>query len=438
MSFVSKEKTEPATWRVSASISAADFGAKVEEIFAKELSSLVVPGFRKGKAPRSLVEKRYGEKVFFDEALDALLPKTVEEAVKEAGLELIFAPEALEVEELSRETGVKLQFTAITAPEVTVGDYKGLEIAAAEAAAVTQEDIDARIRELQQRNARTIEAESRAAQSGDIAQIDFTGFIDGTAFEGGAAENYDLMLGSESFIPGFEEQIIGRQPGEEFDVNVVFPEDYGSEALAGKPVVFQVKLHALKREELPEADDDFAQEVGEDCDTVAELRAGIAKELAESREKESAEGFEAAVQDALTALLRGEIAGRMFEQRAKRNEELFLERIQIPLERYCAIVGGSEEEFRAEMAGRAEKQVKLELALEAVAAAEGFAPDEEEIEAEYARIAAEYKVELARAKYAVPREEIVRDLNRVKALAFVKAQAVRVEPAAQETAAQST
>ncbi|MDR2753792.1 MAG: trigger factor [Oscillospiraceae bacterium] len=428
MSFVSKEKTAPATWKVTATISAEAFGKQLAVTAAKELEKITLPGFRKGKAPRAMVEKRYGQDVFFQETLDALLPGAVSDALKEAELEPIFRPEGLEVPEADLEQGVEFTFTVIVQPEVSVGEYRGLKVEVP-AAEVTQEDIDARVHELQHRNARQAEVDPpRPAQEGDIAVIDFKGMLDGVAFEGGTAENHELTLGSGQFIPGFEEQVLGRTPGESFDVNVRFPETYHAENLAGKPVVFEVKLHELKAEELPEVDDDFAQEVGEEYNTVEEMKAGIAKELAESKTQQAADAFEHGVQDQLVNLLEGEVPEALFDRRAQRNIEIFLDRIQIPLERYLEIMGEDEEAFAARMKAQSVAQVKLELALETIADKEAIVPEEDEIEAEYQRLAEEYKVELARAKFAVPQDEIVKGLQREKALQLVQKAAEKTAP----------
>jgi len=424
MSFISKEKTAPATFKVCASISAEDFCRQLDATFEKELHNITLPGFRKGKAPRAMVEKRFGGNVFFDEALDALLPESVAKAIEEAALEPQFRPENLEVTEVSREAGAQYSFTVIVRPEVTIENYKGIE-AAVPSAEVEEADIAARIEELQKRNARQVEVEARPAKDGDIAVIDFKGLLDGVAFPGGTAENHELALGSGQFIPGFEEQVVGKNPGESFEVNVTFPAEYHAEDLAGKPVVFECKLHELKAEELPEVDDDFAQEVGEDYNNVEELRAGIAAELADSKQKAANDAFEKAVQDKLTQLLEGEIPEAMFERRTQQNIEQFLERFQIPLEQYLQIFGETEEAFTARIRAQSEAQVKLELALECIAKTEEFTPTAEEIEAEQQRLADQYNVPIERVKAAVPEVEITKDLSRVKAMDFVKESAVK-------------
>ena len=428
MSFVSKEKTAPATWKVSAHIEADAFCRQLDATYAKELKKITLPGFRPGKAPRAMVERRMGEKFLFDEALDALLPAAVEEALKEAEIEPQFNPEGLDVPDAEgwKEKGVGFTFTVVVKPEVTLEGYKGLPVEVP-SAAVTDADIDARIHELQHRNARQVEVESRPAQNGDIALIDFKGMLDGEPFDGGTSQNYELTLGSGQFIPGFEEQVVGHAPGDSFNVEVSFPEEYHAENLAGKPVVFEVTLHELKAEELPEVDDDFAQEVGEDYNTVEDLKAGVAQELAESKAKEAEEAFAHAVQDKLADMLEGEIPDEMFDRRTQQNIEMFLERIQMPLEQYLGIIGEDQEAFEARMREQSTAQVRIELALQKVAALEGFEPAADEIEAEYARLAEQYKVPLSRVKYAVPEDDIVNDLNRAKALDFVKAEAVKTE-----------
>jgi len=428
MSFVSKEKTAPATWKVAAHIEAADFRGQLDATFTKELSKITLPGFRKGKAPRAMVEKRYGEKIFFEDALEALLPAAVNNALEEAEIEPQFRAEDLDVPEDQdwKADGIDFTFTVAAKPAVEIDNYKGIEVEAP-SPAVTEEDIDGRIHELQHRNARRVEVESRPAQNDDIALIDFLGKLDGEPFDGGAGQNYELTLGSGQFIPGFEEQVVGHAPGESFEVNVSFPEEYHAEHLAGKPVVFEVTLHELKAEELPEVDDDFAQEVGEDYNTVADLKAGIAQELVESKAKQAAEAFDRAVQDKLAGMLEGEIPPAMFDRRTQQNIEMFLERIQMPLERYLEIIGEDPAAFEERMREQSTAQVRIELALQKVAELEGFEPSAEEIEAEYARLAEQYKVPLARVKYAVPEDDIVNDLNRAKALEFVKAEAVKTE-----------
>ena len=429
MSFVSKEKIAPATWKVAAHIGAEDFRAKLDAVFAKELKKIALPGFRPGKAPRAMVERRYGEKFLFEEALDALLPGTVADALKDAEVEPQFNPEDLDIpkDQDWKADGIDLTFTVAARPEVSIENYKGMEVEAP-SPAVTDADIDARILELRRRNARQVEVESRPAQNGDIALIDFRGLLDGEAFEGGTAQNHELTLGSGQFIPGFEEQVVGRSPGESFEVSVTFPEEYQAPNLAGKPVVFEVTLHELKAEELPEADDDFAQEAGgENCDTLDDLKAGIVKELAERKAKDAEEGFNHAVQDRLATTLEGEIPPAMFDKRTQQNIELFLERIQMPLERYLEIIGEDGEAFEARMREQSTAQIKIEQALQKIAELEGFEPSDDEIEAEFARLAEQYKVTIARVKYAVPEDDIVNDLNRTRALDFVKAEAVKTE-----------
>ena len=430
MSFVSKEKTADATWKVSARIEAEDFCAQLDATFKKELQNITLPGFRRGKAPRAMVERRLGAGAFFEEALDALLPGEIAKVMEEAEIKPLYRPEDYDFSESDgwKEQGIDFSFTVAAQPEVTIENYMGLEVEVP-SAEVTQADIDARIHELRHRNARQVEVEGRPAQSGDGALIDFLGKLDGEPFEGGAAEGYELHLGSGQFIPGFEEQIVGHSPGESFEVNVTFPEEYHAENLAGKPVVFEVTLQELKTEELPEVDDDFAQEVGEDYDTVEDLRLGLAAEEADGKAKAAAEALERGVHTKLAELLEGEIPGEMFERRTQRNVELFPERIGIPLERYLEIIQEDEESFMARMREQSAAQVKMELALEKVAELEGVEISAEEIDAEYQRVAEEYKVPLAKAKYGIPEEEIVKDLKRAKALELVKEAAVQVEAA---------
>lgn len=425
MSFISKEKIAPATYKVNAAISAEDFGQALDAEFAKQLPDITLPGFRKGKAPRSMLEKRFGESVFFEDALDALLPEAVAAAIKGAELEPIFRPDNLEVDELNKEKGATFSFTVIVQPEVEIEGYKGIEVEVP-SADVTDEDVDARIDELRARNARQVETAPRPAQDGDIAVIDFKGMLDGVAFDGGTAENHELKLGSGQFIPGFEEQVVGHTPGESFDVNVSFPEEYHAEHLAGQPVVFEVTLHELKIEELPPLDDDFAQEVGEDYNTVADLKKGIAEELVDSKKQAADEALDKGVQDKLVELLQGEIPQEMFDRRTQQNIDMFLERFQLSIERYAEIFGETPDALTARLAEQSAMQVKVELALEKIAQLEDFTPTAEEIEAEQQRLAEQYNVPLQRVKMAVPESDIVKDLNRVRALEFVKGTAKKV------------
>jgi len=432
MGFVSKEKTAAATWKVSARIEAEEFAKQLDATFAEELKKIALPGFRRGKAPRSMVEKRYGKNAFFEEALDALLPDAMKKTLEEAELTPLYRPEDYDFSEADgwKEQGIAFTFTVVAQPEVTIENYAGIEARAPEAQ-VTDADIDERIQELRRRNARQVEAEGRPAQNGDIALLDFNGLLDGEPFEGGQAQNYELALGSGRFIPGFEEQVVGRSPGESFEVHVTFPEEYHAQELAGKPVVFEVTLHELKTEELPAVDDDFAQEVGEDYETVEDLRAGIRAEVAQSNAKAAAEALEQAVQAKLAQMLEGEIPEEMFERRTQRNVELFAQRIGVPMERYLEIMQEDEASFLARIREQSIAQVKTELALEKIAQLEGIEISEEEIEEEYRRVAEEYKVPFAKARYGIPEEEIVRDLKRGKALDLVKDAAVPVEAQAE-------
>ncbi|MDR1464503.1 MAG: trigger factor [Oscillospiraceae bacterium] len=431
MSLVASEKIETKkietnTWKLKFSIDAAAFATAVTAVFQRQSADIVVPGFRKGKAPRALIEKRYGADVFYEEAMNDLLPAAVEEAIQAAGLEPVDKARDLDVTEMSAEAGVTGNFTVIVKPEVSVADYRGIEAPKAEVD-IADAQVDARIDELRERNARTVEVEDRAAQDGDIALFDFRGLVDGVPFEGGAAENYELTLGGGQFIPGFEEQLIGHKAGEAFDIAVVFPADYGSEALAGKPAIFEIKLHALKVKELPEVDDDFAQEVGEDYNTVDDLRAGIRKELTDHARQHADEDFERALREKLAELVEGEIPPVMIEKRAQDTIEQFTQRIRMDLDTYLGYFGMDRAQYEADVRRSAEISVKGELGLEKIAALEGIAPAAEEIEAEYARLAEEYKVDIARVR-TVPEKDIATDLSIRKAFDLVKDSAVAVAP----------
>ncbi|MDR2647579.1 MAG: trigger factor [Oscillospiraceae bacterium] len=424
MGFISKEKVEAGIWKITADIDAETFCAELDKTFVKELPKLQMPGFRKGKVPRPLAEKRYGDNLFFEETINALIPAQVDAVVKETEIETVADPYDLDIEKISKEDGVSYSFTLIAKPEITVSGYKGIEVPQAEVD-ISETDVDDEIEQLRQRNAR-LEEVQRPAQLGDVVQINYMGTLDGVPFDGGTAENHDLKLGSGDFIPGFEDQIVEHSTGEKFDIEVCFPEDYGEQTLAGKSVVFAIELLAVKAEELPEVDDDFAQD--QDFDDVADMRTKLLARLKEEAEEGDKELLEHTVQDALAEKVEGEIAAVLFRNRARRNEELLVQRIQIPIENYLRYFGQDADDFHASMLERAEAQVKVELALEEIARQEGIMPSDEEIEAEYQRLATAYETELALVKYRVPKNEIISDLQREKALALVKETAVRVEP----------
>jgi trigger factor len=382
-----------------------------------------VPGFRKGKAPKHIIEKLYGTTVFFDEAIDNLLPGAYEAALASTKLDVVSRPE-LEVVSID-DKGVTLKAAVFTKPVPEISEYKGLAVEK-ETVEVTEEDIMKSIDQTRERNSRMLTVENRAAENGDEAVIDFEGFLDGVAFDGGKGEKYPLVLGSGSFIPGFEEQIVGKNIGDEFDINVTFPEDYGAENLAGKAVVFKIKLHELKVKELPELDDEFVKDVSE-FDTVDAYKADVKAKLTESREKAAEGKLEQALLDALLANTTVEVPACMIEQEIDgyiRDYEYRLQSQGLSIDMYMKYTGMTVEQLRDSFTSDAEKQVKTRLALAKVAKLEKIKALKKDLEAEYKKIATGYNVDVETVKSSIPEESISEDIVLRKAVDFIKENAV--------------
>ena len=435
MNFIKCEKLEKSMAELQFSIDAEAFKGAVADVFKKEGKKYSVPGFRKGKAPRSLIEKMYGADVFTYDAINELFPAAYEAAVKEAGIEPVGRPE-VSVDAASETEGVTLTVKVAVMPEVKVGNYNGLTVEKT-VHTVTDESVDAELKRVQERNARELTREG-AAENGDIVDIDFEGFVDGVAFEGGKAEHYNLTLGSGSFIPGFEDQIVGHSAGEEFDVNVTFPEEYQAAELAGKPAVFKIKLHEVKYKELPALDDELAKDCSE-YDTLDEFKASIRKNNQEQLDKQDDLAVENALVDQVIESMEGEIPQAMYDVRMDEMVNDFAFRVEqqgLRLEDYLKYMGQSMEQFRAAFMPQAEKQVKIGLALEAVAAAEHIEASEDEINAEIKRIADQYKMEEDKVRELINLEDLKQDLARTKAIDFIKSHAnIVVKPAEAEKAA---
>ena len=424
MSLKSSNKVETNRYELEISIDGAAFQDAVQKAYRKNVKKMNIPGFRKGHAPRSIIEKYYGEQVFYEDALNIVYPDAVESAVEEAGLELVGDKIDTDVTSIGKE-GVELKITVTVKPEVELGEYKGLAAERA-AAEVSDADVQAEIDKLAERNSRMVTVEDRAAEDGDIVVIDFEGFVDGEAFEGGKGESYSLTLGSNQFIPGFEEQVVGHNTDDEFEINVTFPEEYHAEQLKGKPAVFKVKVHEIKKREMPEMDDEFAKDVSE-FDTLDELKEDTKKKIAERKEKEADDAVETKLIDQLIEGMKAEIPEAMFERRVDENLRDFDYRLQsqgMNLDMYMQYTGSSVEDFRNNFRPQAERQVKVRLALEKVAQLENIVPSAAEIEEEYKKLAENYSVELERAKSAVPETEIVKDLAVTKAVDLIKENAV--------------
>lgn len=422
MNLVKSEKLEKNQHELQFSIDAASFNDAIAKAYKREAGKYNIPGFRKGKAPRHMIEKMYGEDVFQYSAVNDLFPAEYDKAVEASGIEPVDRPE-VDIVSMNTEDGVVLKAVVTVKPEMKVGNYIGLK---AEKAANTVEDaaVDAEVNRLRERNARLVAREGKA-QDGDITDIDFEGFVDGEAFDGGKDEHFSLTLGSGQFIPGFEEQIVGHEAGEEFDVNVTFPEDYHAKELAGKAAVFKVKLNEVQYKELPVADDEFAKDVSE-YDTLDEFKASIRKNMEEAAEKQAELEVENALVDQLVATLEGDIPPVMIETRIDemvRDFDYRLSQQGLRLADYLKYIGGDEAKFREGFKEQAEKQVKMRLALEAVAKAENIEASEEDFENEVKRIADTYKMEVEKVRSIIPVAEVKKDLAVNKAIDFIKSKA---------------
>ena len=433
MKLISCEKLEKSMVELQFSIDAETFKSAVNTAFKREGKKYAIPGFRKGKAPKAMIEKMYGKDLFQYDAINDLFPENYEAAVKEAGIEVVGRPDP-EVVSMSEDEGATLKVKVAVKPEVELGEYTGLTVNK-DVKTVDEADVDAEIKRMQDRNGRLLTREG-AAENGDTVDIDFEGFVDGVAFEGGKAEHYSLVLGSGSFIPGFEEQVVGHKAGEEFDVNVKFPEEYQAEELAGKDATFKIKLHQIKRKELPTLDDEFAKDVSE-FDTLDEYKNSLREKLQSDREKQEEMNVENQIFDALIEKVQGEIPEEMYEQEVEESINNFAYRLQsqgLNLETYLKYTGMDVNAIKEQFRPQSEKQLKLRLALEKIAELENLEVSDEAVEEEYEKLAKQYNMEVAQIKNLVAETQIRADLKNQKAIDFVKENAsVKAEKPAKKT-----
>ena len=401
------------------------FNAAIEKVYRKQVKNINIPGFRKGKAPRAIIEKMYGKGIFFEDAINDLLPTVYADAIKEADIKDIVAQPEFDIVSVEGEQGLVLSAKVYVKPEVEINDYAGIAVNKV-VEPVTDEEIDAEINTVRERNSRETEVTDRAAEMGDTAVIDYEGFDGDVAFEGGKGEKFSLKLGSGQFIPGFEEQVAGHNVGEEFDINVTFPTEYHAADLAGKPVVFKVKIHAINKVELPELDDDFAKDVSE-FDTFAEYKADVKAKIEKRHEAKADSAVEEALMEALIEKLVADIPEPMFVNETEnfvRDYDNNLRMSGLDLNTYFKYTGLTLEKLREEFRPRAEKQVKARLALEKIAALESLEVSEEDINGEYERIASAYGITVDQVKESIDASAIEEDMKVKKAMDFVKEKAV--------------
>jgi len=423
MSLVSKNKTEANTYELEISADAAQFESAVEKAYRKARKNISIKGFRKGSVPRKMVEQLYGENVFWEDAVNDLIPDVVAPAVDEAEVELVATP-SINVKSINKADGVVFTVTCIVKPDVEISDYKGLP-AKKEVKEVTDEDINNAIDALRERNGRMITVEDRSAENGDIAVIDFEGFKDGVAFEGGSEKNYELTLGAGQFVPGFEEQVVGRKVGEEFTINVTFPENYQMKELAGQPTEFKIKLHELRTKELPELDDEFVKDAT-DFDTVDELKSDYRKKLEDSAQKAADNAVENQLFTALIEKMTADVPQAMYESHIDemvRSFESQLSQQGLTLDLYLRYMSMEMADFRKTFADRAEREVKVRLALEKIAEIENIEISDEKADEEYAKIAESYGMTADQVKKFVSLEALKADMKVSEAAEIVKSNA---------------
>ena len=426
MSVKSCEKLDKSKVALTIEADAAAFEAAINKAYLKQRGKISVPGFRPGKAPRKMIESMYGAEVFYEEAVNILLPDAYEDAVKEQELKVVGYPQ-VELESCGKD-GVVFKCTVAVYPEVTLGQYKGLEAPKAEVN-VTDEDVENRLNEMADRNSRLVSVE-REIQKGDTADIDFEGFDNGVPFDGGKGENFDLEIGSGSFVPGFEDQLIGMKAGEEKDIDITFPENYTPE-LAGKPVVFHVKVNEVKVKEVPALDDEFAKDVSE-FDTLKELKADIKKKLTAERTESAQRAFEDVLMAKVAEGVEADVPHEMMELQAEQMTEGFKQQLAsqgIPFDQYLKMTNTTEADFKSQAYGPAEQQVKMDLAISAIVKAENLEATDDEVEAEMKKVADRYGMDLDTVKKYLRPEEVKEQVIREKVIKLVADNAVAVAPA---------
>ena len=437
MSLKSSKNVKTNVWELEIAISGEKFEEAVQKAYLKARKDIAVHGFRKGKAPRTFIEKMYGEGVFYEDALEILYPEAVEEAIKEADLDIVAAPYDLDVPEIGKD-GVVLKVKVTVKPEVELGEYKGLKTEK-KSTRVTADEVKAELNRMLEQNARLVTVEDRKAKKNDIAVIDFEGFVDGVPFEGGKGESYELTLGSGQFIPGFEDQVIGHKTGEEFDINVTFPEEY-QEPLAGKDAVFKIVLHEIKVKELPELDDEFVKDVS-DKDTVDDLKKDIKAQISERKKASAEDEITNTLLDMVASNIKAEIPDAMIQKKIDDDINEFAYRLQaqgLKFEDYMKYTGMQMETLRENYHDQAEKQVRLDLAIEKIIEVEDIQVSDKELEAEFKKISESYGMDVEEVKKALPAETLKPELAARKAVKLIVDSAELTAPAKKAAAKKTT
>ncbi len=420
MSLKSSKKIKTNRYELEVEVGAKEFEKAVNNSFKKNIKKISIPGFRKGKAPRAFVEKYYGENVFYEDAVNEIYPEALQEAIDEAGLDVIDDKIDFNILKIGKD-GFLFKAAVTVKPEVEIENYKGIKITR-KPVEVTEDDINKEIDRIRERNSRLVAVENRKSQDGDVVVFDFKGFIDGKIFDGGEAENYTLTIGKGQFIHGFEEQLVGHAIGEDFDINVTFPETYQEKSLAGKPAVFKIKLHEIKHRELPDLDDEFVKDVSE-FDTLDEYKESIKKQLIDLKTRESDMDADDQMIDKVVNLLKADIPEAMFENKLEDIVRDFAYKLHaqgLTLESYMKYTGMDNNAIKKQFRPQAERQVKLRLALEKIAELENLSATKEDLEEKYKNLAEQYKIDLEKAKKMINEKDLLKDIAVEKAVDFLR------------------
>lgn len=421
MELKSSKKIDVNRWELEIFVSPEDFNKEVDKVFNRQKGKISVPGFRKGKAPRKFIEKVYGEGVFYEDAVNAIYPYAVDEASKKAGVELVDDHIDFEMVKMSKEDGLDFKVKVTVMPEVTVENYKGIKVSKSESAEVTEKDIENEIELIRTKNGRLITVEDKPAEMGDIANINFEGFVDGTPFDNGKADDMALELGKKQFIAGFEEQVVGHKTGEEFEINVKFPDDYHAANLAGKDAMFKIKINKIQKRELPEFDDEFVKDISE-FDTVDEFKEDLKKKIAEKKEHQAKHKRENEAVEEFIKLVKADIPEALIKSKIKellRDFDYRLKPQGLNLKDYVKYTGTTQERLEETFRPQAESGVKLSLGLKKVAELEGITISDKDIEDEYKKLADAYRLKPEQVKKFVLREDLEKDLLKERAMKLI-------------------